>query len=524
MMRCFCVATSICISSAGPMHTSALGLLLACTPALATPLNRPPQQAPWLASPPAALPSHPWTSQSNADHDPTKLLEKYAPILKLSKDEKYFPSTVDYMLPHYEYIENTSGDSYPANHTILTPSELDTLPLSGSQLFLSISEPHNPQPALLNAESHYLYGPAGQKGGIDLSSGDGRGRVNEPVYGFWVDQGRGIVDLWYWTFYPFNFGKPAGRFGVLGNHVADWEHFRMRTVNGTPISADFSTHEGGYLSAGTLRWEDVEKVGERPVAYVAMGSHGIWPDPGEHVYAEIGNLLKIIDSTDDLGPIWDTESHVLPVQYWTNSSDRQRLQHEGEDSWRNFKGYWGNKGDTDCWWHGIVGICQVVDAPPGPNRYFGSPPECLLAPISSAPTSTISFYLSSPAIDWATNNSIAMVQVEQICERPKKDRGGEDVQDMESDTDYANDDDVEVYGVKGLTNFVGDEKHSIELPACKGLQSALRGYRVSLCLLNGRCLSTSRERKICAYEEGKRGHKAGSAVLLDDIDDWLWNF
>lgn len=24
-------------------------------------------------------------------------------------------------------------------------------------------------------------------------------------------------DLWYWTFYPFNFGKLVGPFGILGN-------------------------------------------------------------------------------------------------------------------------------------------------------------------------------------------------------------------------------------------------------------------------------------------------------------------
>ncbi|WVQ74817.1 hypothetical protein IAR50_004423 [Cryptococcus sp. DSM 104548] len=518
------VTIAISISSAAPMYGSALGIFLACSPVLATPFGLHPQQAPWLASPPAASLSDSWTSHGNDTNDPMKLLEKYAPVLKLSKNEKYFPSTVDYMLPHYEYIENVAGDSYPANHTILTPSALDTLPLSGSQLYLSISEPHNPQPALLDAESHYLYGPAGQKGGMEIDREDGRGRVKEPVYGFWVDQGRGIVDLWYWTFYPFNFGKQAGRFGVLGNHVADWEHFRMRTVNGTPISADFSTHEGGYLSAGTLRWEDIEKVGERPVAYVAMGSHGIWPDPGEHVYAEIGNLFKIIDSADDLGPIWDTQSRVIPVQYWSNSTDRLKLHHEGQDSWRNFKGCWGNKGDTDCWWHSIVGICQVVDAPPGPNRSFGSPPQCLLAPISSSSTSSLSFYLSSRAIEWAIDNSIAMVEVEQVCERPKKGREDEDGQALETGDVRVHDDDVDVYGVKGLTDFVGDAKHTIDLPACKGLQSAVRGYRVSLCLLNGRCLSTSRERRICAYEEGKRGHRVGSAVLLDDIDDWLWNY
>lgn len=47
------------------------------------------------------------------------------------------------------------------------------------------------------------------------------------------------------------------------------------------------THEGGRLSAGTVRWEDVEKFQDRPVAYVAMGSHGVWPEPGDHIYADV---------------------------------------------------------------------------------------------------------------------------------------------------------------------------------------------------------------------------------------------
>ena len=69
---------------------------------------------------------------------------------------------------------------------------------------------------------------------------DGRGIVEEDVYGFWVDRGGDVVvsahylsllrpgeglaniqDLWYWTFYPFNFGKPVGPFGVLGNRMSD---------------------------------------------------------------------------------------------------------------------------------------------------------------------------------------------------------------------------------------------------------------------------------------------------------------
>lgn len=62
-------------------------------------------------------------------------------------------------------------------------------------------------------------------------------------------------DLWYWTFYPYNLGKEVGYFGWLGNRrslryhslgvqltsdVTDWERLRVRTVNGTARSADFS--------------------------------------------------------------------------------------------------------------------------------------------------------------------------------------------------------------------------------------------------------------------------------------------
>ena len=35
------------------------------------------------------------------------------------------------------------------------------------------------------------------------------------------------------------------------------------------------------------------------------------------------------------------------------------MWHKGEDAWLNFRGKWGNKGEYDCWWHSMIGICQV---------------------------------------------------------------------------------------------------------------------------------------------------------------------
>ena len=37
----------------------------------------------------------------------------------------------------------------------------------------------------------------------------------------------------------------------------------------------------------TIRWQDVPKIDDRPVAYVAAGSHGVWSYPGRHVYADV---------------------------------------------------------------------------------------------------------------------------------------------------------------------------------------------------------------------------------------------
>lgn len=62
------------------------------------------------------------------------------------------------------------------------------------------------------------------------------------VYGVMHKKELSSQDLWYWTFYPFNYGKPVGPFGFLGHHVSDWERVRVRTLNGSAISVDYSEY------------------------------------------------------------------------------------------------------------------------------------------------------------------------------------------------------------------------------------------------------------------------------------------
>lgn len=78
------------------------------------------------------------------------------------------------------------------NKTLLTPSLLDHFPSQGQGIYLSIPESHNPQPLLLDGSASYLHGPSGLPGGMKRRE-DGRGIVEEEIYGFWVDMGDGIV-------------------------------------------------------------------------------------------------------------------------------------------------------------------------------------------------------------------------------------------------------------------------------------------------------------------------------------------
>jgi hypothetical protein len=81
------------------------------------------------------------------------------------------------------------------NSSLLTPSLLDSFPDAGQNQFLSIPEDHNPQPLVTDKRANYLFGPAGQEGGLSRGK-NGRGIVEEDVYGFWVDRGKDVVVSW----------------------------------------------------------------------------------------------------------------------------------------------------------------------------------------------------------------------------------------------------------------------------------------------------------------------------------------
>ncbi|GMK59779.1 hypothetical protein CspeluHIS016_0803850 [Cutaneotrichosporon spelunceum] len=512
-----------------------LTLLLTCALASALPhdpLQPPSEQVPFRPvapprpTPPPGFQTYTDESDDFEPHDKpstpekraemAKLLDKYAPVFKLASTERYYPSSVPFMLEHYEFVEWENGTRFEPDKSLFTASRLNELPRKGKNQHLSVTPPHNPQPLVDGPESYFLYGPAGMPDGMEYGD-DGRGRVHDEVYGFWVDNGRGVVDLWYWTYYPYNLGKEVGYLGWLGNHVSDWERLRVRTVNGTAKSADFNTHSGGAFSAGTYRWSDLERFGERPIAYVASGSHGVWPTAGKHVYAQLLNLWQLVDMTDDHGAIWDTQGHVVPIEWWTGPNKAHKIRHTGNHSWLEFKGEFGNAGSSNCWWHAIVGVCQLVGGPPGPNRWLGDPPDCIIG-TPATKQSTFSFYLSYNVSVQARAMNVTSVLVEQICARPEVAFTGDSV-----DWNTLRADQMTTWTVPGnAIPFAGTAQHHATTEPCYGVRSAAKAYRLALYNKEGERVSTSGLRVLCMYETGKSGWVLSPAADINDVDEWRW--
>jgi hypothetical protein len=75
----------------------------------------------------------------------------------------------------------------------------------------------------------------------------------------------------YWFLYLFNFR--------LNEHESDWEQITIRLDSDKePTGVFYSAHEGG----GAGQWEAVQRQGEHPVVYVALGAHANYFRPGRH--------------------------------------------------------------------------------------------------------------------------------------------------------------------------------------------------------------------------------------------------
>ena len=303
------------------------------------------------------------------------LAAKFKPILYLHQDEKYKPQEIQVVL--------------------------DTAKLyKGNDLVLGAPSPLTPEFLSDKTESDYKL----DLDGDTFFPGPEDNPYKNTTYAH-ITQDQGQIVLQYWFFYYYNdwIGGP--------DHEGDWEFVQSifpqgKTVpeiidqNLNPDQVVYSAHFGGYKT----NWNTVEKENNRPVVYVAKGSHanhfqqgicdvtlptGVGSDIGTVAQKlEILDLKAVIDSTLG-GPFIETtpEKWLLFGGRWggdnvPNFKESPRGPFQQTDrwsapiSWTNSNAIgWGNfyddkcDGDFDGIWNNVDTFPDVLSndfSAPGP--------------------------------------------------------------------------------------------------------------------------------------------------------------
>ncbi len=99
------------------------------------------------------------------------------------------------------------------------------------------------------------------------------------VYGHARRDRQGRLWLQYWLFYYYNDFQLLGPLASGGKHEGDWELVQIRlNASEQPEQVVFSQHK----TAQSKAWADVKRSGNRPLVYVARGSHANYFGPGSH--------------------------------------------------------------------------------------------------------------------------------------------------------------------------------------------------------------------------------------------------
>jgi hypothetical protein len=226
---------------------------------------------------------------------PQELASQFSPVLHFTGGEKFYPTSVDYIIGSSTLkLRASDGSSTPIDSN---PTASNLGSFTGSDLFLD-----NKLVTLDEIAADYA------------SKEDSIGYY---AYVHIVTSGS-TKAIQYWLFYAFNNGP-------LNDHQGDIEVVQLfLDSSGTPLQALYSQHGAGE-NAG---WGDVEKQDTHPVVYVAQGSHANYFRPYQ---GKMGIENDIVGS--DGKTIMPTDLSLVILGEQGN--------HTPEQSWLDFAGRWG---------------------------------------------------------------------------------------------------------------------------------------------------------------------------------------
>jgi hypothetical protein len=218
-----------------------------------------------------------------------ELASQYAPVLHFTSGEKFYPTSVDYIIDSSVLKERSSDGTSSVVDSAPMPSNLGKW-YSELDLFLE-----NKLETFENIAADYA------------SNGENLGYYE---YVHIAKSGSSTV-IQYWLFYIFNNGP-------MNEHQGDIEVIQVfLDDSGNPQTVLASQHSAGENAA----WGDVEKSGTHPVIYVAQGSHA--------------NYFRSYQGKIGI------ENDIVGSDGKTITADQLNLVQLNSQSWLDYKGRWG---------------------------------------------------------------------------------------------------------------------------------------------------------------------------------------
>jgi len=263
-----------------------------------------------------------------ADAIEEELVWRHAPILKLPLDEDDWtrPGNVDFYM---ERVTLRFSHTRCFDHEIVALGELteDALPEQEHRTTGGLLCRHT-NTIYASSDNHpeyFLHAPdEATRSGSDPSEWRAYAHARKSTV---VADG---IDIQYWFFYPYQWTVPE----LNINHEGDWEHITVTVREDQTIeSVWFAQHAiGERRTPDAMELED----GERPVVYVAGGTHASYPEPGTYEPPDSRWYAEIIDIASEGGPVWDTRQDVV------NVGERGKPLHG--QSFIRYGGRWGQIG------------------------------------------------------------------------------------------------------------------------------------------------------------------------------------
>ncbi|CAH1111590.1 unnamed protein product [Psylliodes chrysocephalus] len=308
------------------------------------------------------------------------LVRQWAPLVRLSRGEKFLPSNVETFLNNVYVADDKGKPVFPKLDRNVSQFRTKDWSLV---TFDSIEK-------LLNKTDSFLYGKNPTENSVSIYALVTQCNTSAKTPENDVEEnGENLYfHVSYWIFYPYNEGKKVcviggvptlqvfntclGSLKTLGNHVGDWEHMSLSFVGkNVPQSLYLAVHDtGAYYTYNEqnryfqfdhpAKRKAVAQIpkfppilynqGDHPVIFSANGSHGMWAIPGENQFNKVPKLS-------------DTTGYGVPWKTWNNV----KIYHLGLDPlpyWMSFRGKWGNP-KTNCLLFKKLGICEYSDGPEG---------------------------------------------------------------------------------------------------------------------------------------------------------------